>query len=459
MSDEHKLPPQDLEAEMSILGGLFLEPDCWPEVAASITVEDFFRNPHRLIFASISHLAGAGAPVDLVSVTSQLRDAGRLEAAGGTAYIMQLLDYTPTAANIGYHCRLVRKKAVARRVIVAAREIGELAYKGEDTDSMMASALAALEKAGQGGSGSDKALLTLTQMADLYENHVKNLEKARFVTGFSALDGVIRGVAPGEVMMITAYSGLFKSALLQNMLLEACRRTREHHLFFSLEMPATRVFERTVQIALEEYTYRVESGFHHHEGYRTKAMADLAGQGADKLICCQEAALTIEQIEHYARLARARFGNLGAIGIDYLGLMGASGTKTEYERISYVAENSKHLAKRLNVPVIILGQINRNAAREGELEKHSAKGSGAVEASADYMLGLTKNDRKELLLKILKNRNGEENVTYRVEIDAKYLKFRSLEPYDDLARKNTERGQSRIRQAYKEEPVSYDPFP
>jgi len=450
--------PHDIEAEQSVLGAVFLDADCMVELSTMLEPSDFYEPRNRLIFEALVHLYKDQSPVDLVTVSSVLKAHGKQQASGGSEYLSELVDFVPTAANVGYYAKTVRQKAVARNVIDAARGIAAEAAGSDDTDQLIANALAKIEATGQRSGRADRDLLTLAEMAEQYERHVKNLGKSRFVTGFPDLDGIIRGVAPGEVMMLTAYSGLFKSALLQNMLLEGCRRTGEYHLFFSLEMPATRVFERTCQIAMEEYTYRVESGFNHHDGYRERALVELNKLGADKLIVCDKPNVTIEQIEHYTRLARSRHGSIGAVGIDYLGLMGATNARTEYERISYVAENSKHLAKRLNVPVIVLTQANRNSASQGELEKWSAKGSGAVEASADYMLGLIKNDRKDLLLKVMKNRNGEENLTFKAEIDAKFLKFRSLVPYDSVSAKNAERGKGRIRAGMLEEPVEYDPY-
>lgn len=451
--------PSNLEAEQGVIGSILVENSALVEVATLIEAGDFHDARHRLIFAAAKNLQSRQTPVDLVTLSSALRDAGQIEDVGGASYLAELLIAVPTATHAGHYARLVREKAVARRLIDACREIATVAAAGnQDADTLLAGAMARLEAVGTGAVGADRDLLTLSQMADLYEHHVKNLGKSRFVTGLPELDGVIRGVAPGEVMMITAYSGLFKSALLQNMLLEACRRTEQYAVFFSLEMPATRVLERTVQIALEEYTYRIESGFALHDGYKERTLADLEKIHADKLIVCDRPGLTIEQIEHYTRLARARFGQVGAIGLDYLGLMGADGAKGEYERISYVAENSKHLAKRLNVPVIILTQISRAAALTGDVEMHSAKGSGAVEASADYMVALMKDDQKRLILKLLKNRNGDAGVSFLVDIDTKYLKFRGLQPADSIARKESKRGASRVRGNYLQEPMTHDPY-
>lgn len=455
-----KLPAQhNIEAEQGVIGSILLENSALAEVATLIEQADFFDARHRLVYQAAIELQSKQIPVDLVTLGAALKDAGQMEAVGGASYLAELVIAVPTAAHAGHYARLIRNKAIRRRLVEAARDIaGMAAGNDQEDDTLLAAALARLEAVGTGAVGAERDLLTLAEMAAQYEQHVQALSKARFITGLPPLDEVIRGVAPGEVMMITAYSGLFKSALLQNVLLESCRRTELHHVFFSLEMPATRVFERTVQIGTETLTYQIESDFMLRPACRDRALADLRAIHADKLIVCDRANLTIEQVEHYTRLARSRYGQIGAIGIDYLGLMGAAGTKSEYERISYVAENSKHLAKRLNVPVIILTQISRAAAMSGDVGMSSAKGSGAVEASADYMLAMMKNDRKELILRLCKNRNGDGNVDFIVDLDAKYLKFRGLMPADSIAAKEVRRGEKRVRKSFHEEPVEYDPY-
>ena len=174
-----------------------------------------------------------------------------------------------------------------------------------------------------------------------------------------------------------------------------------------MEMPATRVFERTVQIGLGRYTYNIESEFHHHETEKRAAtMLKLAACGANKLLVCDVPGLTLERIEHYTRQAKSRHGKIGAIGLDYLGLMHAEGTRGEYERISKVAEDSKQLAKRLNVPVIVLTQISREAVKNGEMEMHSAKGSGALQLIA-FLHGMERSESFDLM-KILEEIAGQQ---------------------------------------------------
>lgn len=437
--------PHDSAAEQQILGTVLLDPDRYPELAAELLADDLYAENHRILWDTFGALHRSGRPVDFTSITAELKTRGQLDRSGGPTYLAELFDCVTTTGTAAYYLRLVKAHAVKRRLVMGMTRIIELAGSDQDTDTLISAAYQELEGITQSTSAGSGAILTLAQMAEIYSRYVTDLQRNRFSTGFDELDGVIKGVAPGETLFITAYSGLYKSALLQNILLGACRRTGLHHLFFSMEMPATRVFERTVQIGLGRYTYNIESEFHHHNHEkRAETMLELAGINANKLLVCEIGGLTVEKIEHYTRLARAKHGQIGAIGIDYLGLMGAD-SKSEYERISYVAENSKALAKRLHVPVILLTQINRSAAVTGQMEMHSAKGSGAIEASADYLLGLQRDRDGTVLVKVLKNRNGEAGSIFEAYINKSFLQFRSITPSTTGTSRDAQRGQDRTK--------------
>lgn len=449
--------PHSIEAEMSVIGAILLENDSFHKL--DLQADDFYVAKHQFLFACLQRLISTGTGADLVTLAEGLRDSGHLDKCGGSSYLATLIDYVPTAANIGYYGNIVKTKSKARQVISAARTILESAEQSSDPDLLISDAFGQLQKIGQSGCG--KIWLSLAEQASEYEQYIQTADDTRFATGYPDLDSIIRGVAPGEVMMIVGYSGTFKSAFLHNILLNSAMKNKKKSLFFSMEMPSTLVYQRTVQIALEQNTYFIESGYaglKDQDHYREKTLQELERIGADNLITSPRPALTIEQIEHYTRLARAEHGEIGVVGIDYLGLMAAEGTKSEYERVSYCAEQSKNMAKRLNLPVVMLTQINRSSATTGEMETWSAKGSGAVEASADYMLGIKRNDQKEIIIKLMKNRNGEANLQFIADLEAKYLKFRSLEPYNDIARKNVERGKSRMRVVKNQAAPEYDPF-
>lgn len=267
-------------------------------------------------------------------------------------------------------------------------------------------------------------LVTMDEALDEYEQYVRNLAQSRFTTGYKEVDEVIRGVGPGETMMIIAYSGLFKSAFLQNLLMSASKRMSVHNVFFSLEMPISLVAERAAQITGEEYSFSVENGITNAK-YKAQIRETMADGGADKVIICDTPGLTLEDIETHVEEARRRFGTIGCIGIDYLGLMRAPGKTSEYERISAIAEGSKDLAKRLGLPVIILSQVSRQSADE-EPERWSGKGSGALEASSDFQLGLYYDNAKNIMLKVTKNRKGRDGVKFQAIMSKEYLKFRDF---------------------------------
>lgn len=276
-------------------------------------------------------------------------------------------------------------------------------------------------------------LMDIYAQKNVYAAYVKNLNKKRFITGFEPLDERIRGIAPGQLMVIQAYSGLFKSALLQNLLLSACKRNGLHHLFFSLEMPVIDVFERTVQITSEIENYKIERFFQCADDSVDHMMKDLKLKNADKMIVCPKSGLTLDVIEKYIELAKEKYGEIGAVGIDYLGLINGKGESTE-DKISKIANGCKEIAKNQDIPTLLLCQVNRNSLN-ADIEMNSAKGSGGIEAAADYMLGLQRKG-EEVELRLLKSRKSSEK-DYKVTMDAKYLKFISLEEIDKKAQKSS----------------------
>lgn len=444
--------PHNDEFEQQVLGGVLVSIDpvaTFAVVAASLDKGDFYSERHRAIFEAMAENNRTGKPIDFISLVETIKQQGNLEKAGNAGYLIGLSDQAVTDATIGYYIKRVGSLSQARNLYRTFTQIAQSACDpAVDVTEIVAAAYVSLETVGQKNHGSSEAILDLAALVKMYESHVSNLDVNRFKTGYEELDAIIKGVSPGETLFITAYSGLFKSALLQNLLLGGCERTGLHHMFFSLEMPATRVFERSVQIALSRYTYNIESEFHHHNrDNRGSTMLDLASKNVNKLLVCETPGLGLDKIEHYTRLARSKYGSIGAVGIDYMGLMSAAGARSEYDRISAVAEGSKHLAKRLNVPVIVLTQINRSAALSGEVDMHSAKGSGAIEASADYMLAMTKNKTGQIELKVVKNRNGEAGARFDCDISKSFLRFENLTVANDLAEIDAARGKKRARKS------------
>jgi replicative DNA helicase len=445
------MTPRDLphseNVEQYILSCAFGFPETIQQILGSLTGQEFYTPRNRFFLQAIAWLDKQGLPVDFHHLDKALKQTDSPEKTGGVAYIMEISAIDAQPVNLPVYISEVKDLAHRRGLYSTLTRMAGQALDGGSAEDTIAATYQELEKIGA-VTGSNSPLLTLADMAKMYETHVSNLDQNRFKTGFEELDAVIKGVSPGETLFISAYSGLFKSALLQNLLLGGCERSGLHHIFYSLEMPATRVFERTVQISLGRFTYNVESEFHHHNrDNRGSTMLDLAGKNANKLLVCETPGLGLDKIEHYTRLARSKYGVIGAIGIDYMGLMSATGTKSEYERISAVAEGSKHLAKRLGVPVIVLTQINRLGAGAADVEMWNVKGSGAVEASADYLLMMTKGKSGEMEMKVAKNRNGEAGARFNCQISKQFLRFDNITTANDLAEIDANRGKQRAKKS------------
>lgn len=269
-------------------------------------------------------------------------------------------------------------------------------------------------------------LLDFTTRAKRYCQYMEKVKTHRFVTGHAELDAVIRGVAPGDLLLIAAYSGTFKSALLQNMLMDYSLSSGLYSLMFSLEMAAEKIFEREIQIANDINGWIVEKNFDERNERARYLMERARQRGAGKVIAVEKTRLTLDHVDQYITLAKAKY-EVGCMGIDYIGLLKGD-SKTFFERMEDLTNGAKELAKDHGLPVIMLCQINRaaiQAQRAGaEIELDSLK--GAVEAGADTVLGMYRNKENELIMKTLKNRNGPTGAKFLCQITPASFRFNSI---------------------------------
>ena len=267
--------------------------------------------------------------------------------------------------------------------------------------------------------------------SEKYTAYVKKVEQSRFTTGFDIVDKDIRGIAAGEMMIISAYSGTFKSAYLQNILMGYSSRSGLYSLFFSLEMPNEKVYEREMQIANSITSKEVEHRALNVHQRTLDQLNKCRTSGASKVLTVERPKLTLEHIAEYIELAKVKY-ELGVVGIDYLGLMKGGAGRSSADLTEDLSNGAKELAKEANLPVILLTQIYRAAARaqsdEGsEIELHHLKYGG--EAGADIVLGLYRDQEESLVLKILKNRGGVINKRYKAEIIPHAMRFEGFSDY------------------------------
>jgi Replicative DNA helicase len=427
--------PQQIEAEMSVLGAILLDGDCLKKVRAHIDGADFHEEAHRKIFHAMLQCQINNTAIDFITMSATLKASGDLETTGGAAYLEMLDDFISTSTNVVHHCKLVKEAAMKRKLIGLAYNLiascnGTAPFDVglKDAKAYFSEITAGMDSFG----GVNIADVTTAEMrSERYTKQVATLDKNRFVTGYAQLDHLIRGVAPGEVMIIIAEPGGFKTAFLQNLLLRGAKRMNLYHLFFSMEMPIEKVFEREAQIANGVTGRDVERAYKAMDPDAKSYHTNILREGSLGLLVCDRPRLDIQKIVRYTELAETRYGKINAIGIDYLGLMAGPG-RTVFEKMNAIAPELKNVAKELALPVIVLCQINREGAKAKHgIEITDAKGGGDIEASADIMLGFYHDEQGRLVCKGLKNRNGPKDWKLEVQLDKASFQFQDMIPYEE----------------------------
>lgn len=421
--------PSDIDSEKALLGAGFLDPAVVR--ANDLPPEAFYSEANRLTDAAMKDLVHRNEPIDFISVSGLLNNRKELEQVGGAAYLLELTDFTPTSANADYYRARVRDVYLRRQGIMRLRAISGGFWDSEKSlaDTCDEVRGAAVDLAGEVMNTKAGELLTWQERRRRYSDYIKDIDRLRFLTKFPPIDDLLRGCAPGEVITLAAYSGTFKTALLYWLLLQNAMATGLYYIFFSLEMSAAKLFERETMQTSGLTGRQVE------RAYRD-GRALVEHDAAKKLIVVDRSRLSLEKIGAFVEQARLKYGEIGGIGIDYLGLVAAPG-RDPYERIQHTAIETKNLAKSLNIPVVLLSQTSRAYApgNKREMEADAAKGSGDIEAACDFMLGLWQSEDRRLLLKILKNRNGPAGNVFEIALDRSCLRFGECKPYERKAGK------------------------
>lgn len=383
---ERHLPPQDLEAEMSILGGIFVENAAIDKVHEILVAENLYRESHRKIFESMAALSDRNEPIDLVTMTTELRTRGHLEEVGGGAYLATLVDYVPMAANIVHYCRIVAKKAQERRVIAKAQEAVRLIYQGAPMEEAVAKLEAAIQPA------IDRRSTAPVGMEQSVREAIKRIER-RWETkgaiqglpyGLDDLDKATSGMHPGELIIVAGRPSMGKSAFAGNVLANVARSGRSAMLF-TLEMIRGDIVDRIAAGAGIKYQ-AIRSG-QLIEAEWSKLTRVTSEIHAWKLFIDDTPGISLRELRAKAR--RQKRAGLDLIVIDYLQLMTMPDPKaTRVQGLGEISRGLKQLAKELEVPVMALSQLSR--AVEARQDKRPVmadlRDSGEIEQDADVIL-------------------------------------------------------------------------
>lgn len=386
-----KLPPQNLEAEQSVLGGIMVDPDALDRIVDVISENDFYKAAHRKIYLIVMGLRQKNQPVDLLTVTSALRDAGDLEAVGGTAYLATIVDQTPSSANIVHYAELMKEKATMRKLIEVCSGIVEKAYSQdfEDIDKFLneaeSSVFQVAEKSKKAGLVPASSIIksSLDKIEFLYN---QKSAVTGVATGFTDFDKMTSGLQPGDLVIIAARPSMGKTAFALNIAQHVSLREKKSVAFFSLEMGQESVMMRMLASEARVNLGDIRTG-RVPDSFWPKLINVASKFSEAPLYIDDTSGISPYEIRAKARRLKAQKG-LDLIMVDYLQIMDLKTKVESRERaVSEMSRNMKALAKELSVPVVVLSQINRGV--EGRNDRRpmlsDLRESGAIEQDADVI--------------------------------------------------------------------------
>ncbi|MEJ5227647.1 replicative DNA helicase [Thermodesulfovibrio sp.] len=393
-----RLPPQSLEAEQAVLGALILEGEAITKAIEILSPEDFYREAHKKIYQSMLELFDKNEPIDLITITEHLRDRGELDNIGGLSYLSHLATIVPTAANIRYHAKLVREKALLRAVIRACTEIVTKVYEEpEDAEEMVDYAERLIFEISE-----KRTKTNFFHMKDVVKHTFKIIEsmyeKKAVITGvpsgFKDLDELTSGFQPGDLIIIGGRPGMGKTAFSLNIAQHVGVELGEPVAYFSLEMSKEQIAMRLLSSIAMVNSSALRKGFISKRDW--ERITDAAVKLSEAPIYIDDSSqMSVLEIRAKARRLKMEQGRLALIIIDYLQLMrGKSNYEVREQEIAEISRSLKAMAKELKVPVIALSQLNRSVERTSDRKPTLAnlRESGAIEQDADLIIFLYRDE-------------------------------------------------------------------
>jgi replicative DNA helicase len=425
-----RVPPNDLQAEESLLGAMLLSRDAIASAVESCRTEDFYRPAHGHIFEAICSLYAQGEPADPVTVADELKRADLLEAAGGTGNLIGLQANTPAIANASRYARIVQEHALLRRLISVAGDIAEMGYSlPEDVTAALDRAEAMVfEVAERRVTDSLKPLRELLAVSLDHLEALYNRGDAitGVPTGFTDLDERLSGLQPSALVIVGARPSMGKTSLALGLAAHAAIERRLPVLFFSLEMSHLELTQRLLCSEARVDSSRMRNGKLHESDW-PKVVNAIGKLGEAPLFIDDNANLTVMEIRAKARRLKSREG-LGLIVVDYLQLMSGHGpAENRQVEVSEISRGLKILARELAVPVVALSQLSRNLEARADKRPVLAdlRESGSLEQDADVVLFIYRDevynkdsaDKGAAEIIIAKHRNGPTGMTQLAFLD------------------------------------------
>jgi replicative DNA helicase len=436
----HKVPPQNLEAEQSVLGGILLDNIAVNSVLEILVTDDFYSEGHRKIFTAIIELSEKNEPSDLITLSSILRDKKQLEGIGGESYLASLVDSVPSAANIAYYSKIVKEKSILRKLIGAATVILNKSYdSGADIDSVLDESEHTIFEISE-----NKIKPAFYPIKEIIKDSFKTIEslyerKALITgvsTGFSKVDEITSGFQNSDLIIIAGRPSMGKTALAINMAQYAAIENELPVAIFSLEMSKEQLAFRLLASEAKVDSQKLRKGFVGEVDWPKLTTA--AGRLSEAPIYIDDTpAISVLEMKAKSRRLKAEKG-LGLVVLDYLQLMRGRDTSAPREQeISEISRSLKALAKELQIPVVALSQLNRQVESRSDRRPQLAdlRESGAIEQDADVIMFIyrdevynkSEDNAEKGLAEIIigKQRNGPTGIV-KLAFLKEYTRFENL---------------------------------
>ena len=394
--------PHNLEAEAALLGCIIIDGDIQSELLETLKEDDFYQESDRLVFEAMKKVYGARKPVDVVTLTDMLEREGTLERAGGLQRITELAEVTPSAANYKQYFEIVRRDAIRRSLIRAAKGIIEVSTEGTEARDAIAYAKKQVYDISKQEDNSQLAGLAdgevIRQVLGKFEDIQSDPNAFRGLeTGFKHLDRITNGLQKSDLIVIAARPGMGKTSLAMNIVENVCLNKGKTAAVFSLEMPRSQIVQRLLCAHADVSMEKALSGKLAQKEWKNLMIA------SDKLQRCKlyiddSSRVTPAEILSKCRRLSASVGSLDLVMIDYIQLMGgAPGSskgggsfENRQQEIASITRDLKIMAKELDVPVIALSQLRRIQTKEPQLS--DLRESGAIEQDADIVMFINRPD-------------------------------------------------------------------
>ncbi|HAJ69713.1 MAG TPA: replicative DNA helicase [Alkalibacterium sp.] len=446
----NRLPPQNIEAEQSVLGSILLDPEAIILAMEFVETNDFYRRAHQLIFQSMNELNEKNEAIDVITIANNLEARNQLEDVGGTPYLTELATTVPTATNVGYYAKIVEERAILRNLIQTATEIASKGYEETDNlpnllDEAERKILEVSEKKSRSGFVDIETVLrnTINNIDDLFQN---GDDITGISTGYKMLDQMTAGLHEDELIILAARPGVGKTAFALNVAQNIGTKTDENVAIFSLEMGAEQLVNRMLCAEGTINATNLRTGQLTEEEF-TKLFVAMGSLSKANIYIDDTPGIRTAEIRAKCRKLKQEKGDLGLIVIDYLQLIEGTGRESRQQEVSEISRQLKKLAKELSVPVIALSQLSRSVEQRQDKRPilSDLRESGSIEQDADIVAFLYREDyyrgeddeeeeesADENVVEVIleKNRSGARG-TIKLLFIKEYNKFSSLSYYPE----------------------------